>query len=315
MKIASYDEPIKKIRVSVNLLDYLSLRYRNPDGIKELRKLPGTRYSLNQYGCPESRKINAPPIRAYTSRLLNLNQALAIALMPDSRDGLSQEVRNFLVLNKDPRLPEQVETESTEKEKINKRLEEKARALKDEKKPTFDFSELGSEMDMSPTAVELRNLLGQKRRDTNEFYITRRFLFPLAMLGIQCADPAYRTAILSADNFGVKHTDPEIRLASISILDETVKSIWLKFQMAKKSGILPVFKQGETGSFFALVSFQDLEDDLASLQTINNAVSQNDYGINDSDSDVRDLAELTSLHSSKAQKVIREYFKEQGYSS
>ena len=228
MKIGSYDEPFRKIKVSVNILDYLSLKYKNPDGINELRKLPGMQYPLNQYGCPERTGINNPSVKAYTCRLLELNQALAIALMPDSRDELTQEIRNFLFLNKDTRLPEKIE--------IKKKEEKKSLdGQNNNPENVFDFSELGSGMDMSSAAIASRDMLGQKRRDANEFYTTRRFLFPLAMFGIQSADPAYTAAILGANDFGVKHRNPEIRSASILILDGIVKSIWLKFQMAKPS--------------------------------------------------------------------------------
>ncbi len=316
MKMGLYDEPIKKIRVSVNYLDYMSLKCRNPDGIKELRKLPGLSYSLNQHGFPESTEINSSPVRAYTGGLLNLNQALAIALRPRSRNELSEEVRNFLVLNKDPRLPQKTEDEATEKETIERRIRERAKPPNNQNnnpESTFDFSELGSKMDMSPAAVAYRDLLGQKRRDTNEFYITRRFLFPLAMFGIQSADPAYTAAILGANDFGVKHRNPEIRSASILILDGIVKSIWLKFQMAKQSETLPFIREDGIENFLSIITFKDLSDDLGSLQTINNVLTQDGYGINDSDSDVQNLAEITVQNSSKAQRVIKGHFEEQGY--
>ncbi len=300
MKIASYDEPIKKIRVSVNLLDYRSLGYRNHDGIEELRKLSGNQYPLNKYGSPKSTEINSSSVRAYTGGLLNLNQALAIALRPDSRNELSEEVRNFLVLNKDPRLPQKIETEKTKPQD-------------DGLENAFDFSQLGSEMDMSPATVAFRDLLGQKRRDINEFYITRRFLFPLAMFGIYCSDPAYIAAILGANDFGVKHRNPEVRSASTLILDGIVKSIWSRFQMAKKTGTLPFIREDGSKNFLSVITFKDLSDDLASLQTINNALTQDGYGTNDSDSEVQNLAEITIQNLFKAQRVIKGYFEEQGY--
>ncbi len=84
-------------------------------------------------------------------------------------------------------------------------------------------------MDMSESAIATRNITTQKRRDINEFYITRRFLFPLAVFGIQSADPAYTTTILSANRFGIKHSNPKVRLASTIILNEVARSLLFNF--------------------------------------------------------------------------------------
>lgn len=301
MKIASYDTPYKKVRVSINPIDYIELRYKNQAGIKELRKLPGNQYALDREGYPVSSKVNISPINTYVNRLFFLNQALSIALMPDSREDLSHEIRNFLLLNKDPRLPEVERQTST-----TKRSDVEVTNTSDD----FKFSELGSEMDISEAAIAHRDLLGQKRRDINEFFITRQFLFPLAMVGIQSADPAYTATVLGAESFGIKHPNTEIRLASISILDETIKSIWFKFQKAKKVGELPV---AQNKSMLALITFEDLNDDLASLETVNSVLTQRKYGVNDHSFDVKNLATLALQNSFKTQKVIRNYLEEQNY--
>lgn len=302
MRIGSNDSPYKKIRVSLNPLDYLELKYRNPDGIQELRKLPGTRYSLDENGYPAQKRLNSP-INAYVNRLFILNQALSIALMPDSRDDLSHEIRNFLVLNKDPRLPETTEQE------VKKTKPEISLASNDSEN-FFDLSLLGSEMDMSEAAIACRDKLAQKRRDVNEFYVTRKFLFPLAMFGIQSADPAYTATILSAEDFGIKHTEPEIRLAAISILDETIKSVWFRFHEAQKHGTL---QSSNNEGVLAMVTFEDLKGDLENLQTITRSLVQKDYGMFDDDFDVRNIATIAIQNSSKTQKVIKKYFEEQGY--
>lgn len=281
-----------QIRASVNPLDYLELRYRNPIAIEALRELPGKRYSLDNNGYPRGREIDIAPIDPYIGRLYYLNQALYRALMPDIRDALSSEVRNFLTLNRDPRLPEKIDQDNPDSNNPS---------TPHSQENPFNISSLGIEMDMSKASIESRDKLGQKRRDLNQFYVTREFLLPLAMFGIHSADPAYTATILSAHRFGIKHPNPEVRLATVLILGESIKSIWFNFQMHTRA--LPCHQNNTLST----ITSKNLRDDLASLRTISNALTQEGYGINDNNFDVQNIATNTVQNVHKAQTIISKY--------
>src|SRR3990167_1060349 len=261
MRIGTYDGSVPKIRVTGNPLDYFELRFHNPDGIKNLRRLPGKSFSLDRYGIPTTRRAG---VVQYIAGLYRINEALALAIRVRERPGLRNEVHNFLTLNRDLKLPE-------------------------EDAP-------------------------KKRRDLCEFYLKFKFLHPLAMIGILSADPAYTATILSAENFGIKDKDPEVRLASVRILSEFVTNIWSRFKEAKESGTLPVLTPGSFAHLINAITFEDLNDDLQSLETISNAITQQGFGVFDKNSDVKSMAEIVAENIFKTQKIIRRYINEQGYS-
>ena len=315
LNIGSYDEPIIPIRVSSNELDYTRAKYQFPEAIQTLRKIPGRNYELNYRGYPTvgriTGKASIPDVKAYINELLGINQAMTFALRGDNRAGLRSEVRNFLFLNKDPRLkdpiPEIKETSKAKKEeKIEETQAEKEAQSKDEP------LELGVDLDTSPEAYTLRKTLGQKRRDINEFYLKKEFIYPLAMLGILNSDHSYVTTLLSANHFGIKDQDRDVRLASVSILGELTKSIWLKYDSAKRHDLLPKSK----ADIFSPITIQSLEDDAASLETIINALTkqkEQGYGVFDSDLEVIDAAETVCNNAFKAQKAILRHIREVDY--
>ena len=296
MQIGTYDGSVPKIRVTGNQLDYMELRFHNPDGIKSLRQLPGKNFKLDRYGIPMTRR---PGVVPYIAGLYKINQALALAIRVDERPGLRNEVHNFLALNRDLNLPE---------EDAPKKREERTTV-----NPNNEKIEIGTELDTSPRANAMRAALTQKGRDLREFYLKLDCLHPLAMTGMLSADPAYTSTILSSEDFGIKDEDPEIRLASVKILSELVMSIWFKFNESKKADSLPIFTPGRTTHLFSVVTFDDLYSDLQSLETISNAITQTGYGVFDQDSDVNIVAEIVAENIFKTQKMIRSYVTEQGY--
>ncbi|OGI18986.1 MAG: hypothetical protein A3B68_07200 [Candidatus Melainabacteria bacterium RIFCSPHIGHO2_02_FULL_34_12] len=296
MRIGTYDGSVPKIRVTGNPLDYFELRFHNPDGIKNLRRLPGKSFSLDRYGIPTTRRAG---VVQYIAGLYRINEALALAIRVRERPGLRNEVHNFLTLNRDLKLPEEDAPKKREETTAN---------------PNNEKIEIGTNIDTSPQSNAMRAALAQKRRDLCEFYLKFKFLHPLAMIGILSADPAYTATILSAENFGIKDKDPEVRLASVRILSEFVTNIWSRFKEAKESGTLPVLTPGSFAHLINAITFEDLNDDLQSLETISNAITQQGFGVFDKNSDVKSMAEIVAENIFKTQKIIRRYINEQGYS-
>lgn len=307
MRIGSYDEPVYLLKISSDPLDYLELRIKHSAGRSALRNIAAKPHRLTESGFPVSDSLEPSQMKAATGfvrAIFGLNEAIPNAINFQNRPGLSEEIT-----------------------KLGSSDMEIYQTPKPEKKVFADMHpqesreplELGTEIDTSPAAYAHRAALAKKRRDLTEFYLTRKFIYPLALMGIM-SDSAFATAVLSSDGFGIKDKSRskkgldswQVRLETVKFFEKIVESVFFKFKRAKTEGLLPTSSLGFLQAILP-ITFEDLRDDILDLDAIAQALSQKGSGINDPDSDIRSVANEAVDKSLKTQKIIQTYLSGQGY--
>lgn len=271
------------VNMATEHMPYVAATYRNREGIRALRQLPGKNFALDNRGYPLTNRLKVPwqeaerkqeAINSLVNDLYGINGFLRRLLNIKRREELAGELlrlspntKNRKLLNIPPSIPSQ-------------EIEAKPVEIKDDDKK--EHVELNMKLDMSSEAQAGRAFMAAKRKA----FIQSRLIAPhkatFGIMGLLNADLAYSVTILTA--FGMVHSDDAVRKSTVEVLGLLVDATQFEFSQAQKNPDSTTF------------TVQDLRDSTLNLDMIANALTSEGHGIFDSNDDVRKMSEAIRVN-------------------
>ena len=292
--------PLKTINLSLNPFDYSAITYKRRKDVEALSGLTLRNHTLDEYGCPRVPNIGnfhkqnemQSAITRIVSSIYSINGATQI-LLQSKRDQLNDQISSFGELG--------ASEEDIHKKAAQKREEEKlyqdqaSKSNYDEKEKT----EIGAglkDLTLEEKAIYDAGykFMAEKRRAFAQAMRISPYINAFGFAGILMTGPRiYIPWILTSDDLGLKSPRKKDRLSSLNWLELEQQTIMSKFKMSTS--------QPEDNSSFLLFN---IEDGIATISSIIDAMSQEDFGINDSDDEVRAKAIALETSAKEAEQIL-----------
>ena len=295
---------LKQINLSLDPLVYSSTRLREREGTLALAGLIPRNHTINKYGCPQVPNIGnfhrqeamQLAINRLVGRIYSINGATEILFQPKKdKEKVKEKVNYEIASFGDLGLGEEARHEKAVKRKKEEGLHQD-KANKNKNK-TREEAEIGVNLkDLTPEQIAIHSAsfkyMAEKRRAFAQAVKIAPHINTFGFAGLLMSGPQiYIPWVITSDGFGLKSPRKEDRLSTVTLLEIELEATMREFKIATSS----------SDNSFVLYNF---ENGLTAVSSIVEALSQEDFGINDSDNEVKTKALNLEKNAKEAEQML-----------
>ncbi len=297
---------LRRINLSLNPYDYSSARFREREGTLALAGLIPRNHTLDNYGCPRVPNIGnfhrqeamQSAINRLVKSIYSLNGATEILFkskrdMGNVKEKVNHEIASFGDLGADEEARHKKVVRKREEEKV---YQDKASENKNEAKEEVEIG-VGLK-NLTPEQIAIYSTsfkyMTEKRRAFAQAVKIAPHINAFGFAGLLMSGPQiYIPWALTSDGLGLKSPRKEDRLSALSLLEIELEATMREFKIATSNP--------ENGNPFILFNF---EDGVTGISSIIQALSQESFGINDSDNEIKARAINLEESAKEAEQLL-----------